>query len=118
MRVFGPWGVLVKEAIMKYVITWTPRSGGSAAENEASAARVLDLVSKWAPGPDETVHQWVLRIDGQGGFAVVEGDNPADFLRNTAVWSPFSDFTIYPVVDFAEGMQVIREGTEWRKSIT
>ena len=103
---------------MKYVVTWKPRSGGSAAENEASGARALELVSKWTPDPDATIHQFVLRVDGEGGFAVVEGDNPADFLRNVAIFSPFSEYTVYPVVDFAEGVQAIREGVEWRTSIT
>src|SRR6516164_1874344 len=84
-----------EEAIMKYVLTWKPRSGGSAAENEASADRALDLVSKWTPDPDVTIHQFVLRIDGEGGFAVVESDNPAGSLRAVAIFSPFSEYTIY-----------------------
>ena len=33
------------EVTMKYVTTWKPRSGGSAAENEASAARLLEMYS-------------------------------------------------------------------------
>jgi Domain of unknown function (DUF3303) len=62
---------------MKYVITWKPRYGGSAAENEASVVRALEVYSKWTPAPDVTIHQFVLRADGEGGFAVTESDNPA-----------------------------------------
>ena len=107
-----------KEATVKYVLTWKPRAGGSAAENEASTDRVLDIVSKWTPDPDVTIHQFVLRIDGEGGFAVVESDNPAGSLRAVAIFSPFSEYTVYPVIDFAEGIQAITDGVEWRKSIT
>jgi hypothetical protein len=32
---------------MKYVVAWKPRSGGSAAENEAAVARLLEVFSKW-----------------------------------------------------------------------
>jgi len=103
---------------MKYVLAWKNRSGGSAAENEASAERVLDLVSKWAPDPDATIHQSVLRIDGQGGFAVGESDNPADFLRAVAIFSPFAEYTVYPVIDFDEGVQAVTEAVQWRKSTT
>jgi hypothetical protein len=102
---------------MKYVITWKHRSGGSAAENEASTARALEVLSKWAPDPDATIHQFVMRIDGQGGFSVVEGDDPADLLRAAAIFSPFSEYTVYPVIDFAEAVQAISEAVEFRKSI-
>jgi hypothetical protein len=57
---------LAKEAIMKYVVAWKPRYGGSAAENEAGAARLLEIFSKWAPSSDTTFHQFVARIDGEG----------------------------------------------------
>ncbi len=39
---------------MKFVVTWTERAGGSAAENEASVARFLDVLSKWSPPSDQT----------------------------------------------------------------
>ena len=60
---------------MKYVIEWHPRGGGVAAENLASTKRSLDVLAKWTPGG--TMLQFVNRIDGGGGFAVVESDDPA-----------------------------------------
>ena len=103
---------------MKYVLTWKLRSAGSAAENEASAVRALEVLSKWTPDPDDTIHQFVLRIDGEGGFAVVEGDNPAELLKTIGIFSPFNEYTIYPVVDIAEGVQALSEAVEFRKSGT
>lgn len=69
---------------MKYVVAWKPRLGGSAAENEATAARVLEVFNKWTPASDVTFHQFVLRVDGEGGFAVTEGDDPATVARDIA----------------------------------
>ena len=103
---------------MKYVVTWKPRLGGSAAENEASAARVLELFSKWTPSSDATFHQFVLRVDGEGGFAVTEGDDPATAARDIAKFAPFLEYTIYPVLDVAEAAAILAEAVEWRKSIT
>ena len=103
---------------MKYVITWKPRFGGSAAENEASAARTLEVYSKWAPDPDVTIHQFVVRADGEGGFAVTESDNPAAGVLGIFKLSPFVEYTVYPVLDIAEGAAVGAEAVEWRKSIT
>ena len=61
---------------MKFVVTWKVRSGASAADNEAAAARTLEVFGKWSPPSDETFHQFLGRLDGTGGFAVVETDNP------------------------------------------
>ena len=66
---------------MKFVVTWKPRFGESAAENEASVARVLEVYRKWTPPSDFTIHQFVARVDGEGGFVVVEGDKPASQAR-------------------------------------
>jgi hypothetical protein len=109
---------LAKEATMKYVTVWKPRLGGSAAENEAGVARVLELYSKWTPSSDVTYHQFVLRVDGEGGFAVTEGDDPASAARDIAKFAPFLEYTVYPVLDVAEGAGLLAEAVEWRKSIT
>jgi hypothetical protein len=109
---------LAKEAIVKYVTTWKPRFGGSAAENEAAVARVLEVYSKWSPPSDITIHQFVLRVDGEGGFLVTEGDDPAAAAREIAKFSPFFEYTLYPVVDATEGAAAAAEAVEWRKSIT
>jgi hypothetical protein len=109
---------LVKEATMKYVVAWKPRFGGSAAENEAAAARVLEVFSKWTPSSDVTIHQFVARIDGDGGFAVTEGDDPASVARDIFKFAPFLEYTIYPVLDIGEAAGLLAEAGEWRKSIT
>ena len=103
---------------MKYVITWKPRFGGSAAENEASAARTLEVYSKWAPDPDVTIHQFVVRADGEGGFAVTESDNPAAGVLTIFKLAPFAEYTVHPVLDIEEGTGLYAEAIEWRKSIT
>jgi hypothetical protein len=62
---------------MKYVVAWKVRLGGSAAENEASVARALEIASKWTFPGHATVHQYVLRVDGEGGFVVADHDDVA-----------------------------------------
>ena len=58
---------------MKYVVSWTFRSFGSVAEQEASATRLLlKVYSKWTPPASMTFHQFLGRIDGSGGYQVVE----------------------------------------------
>jgi hypothetical protein len=103
---------------MKYVIAWTSRLTGSAKENEEAARRGLAVFSKWTPPASTTIHQFVGRLDGEGGFAVMETDNPANLLDSAAKFTPFNQFQIYPVVDVAEWAQTVRSGVEFRESIS
>jgi hypothetical protein len=58
-----------------------------------------------------------LRIDGQGGFAVAETDDPADILRDLLKFSGVDEYTVYPVIDFDKGVQAAGEALEFLKSI-
>ncbi len=102
---------------MKFVVAWKVRSGGSAADNEASAARVLEVFGKWSPPADETFHQFLGRLDGTGGFAVVETDNPDSLLEAPSKFGTYLEFEIVPVNDIAETTRVLGEGVAFRKSI-
>ena len=102
---------------MKYVMAWTSRLGGSGAENEAGVARALELFSKWQPAAGTTFHQFVGRLDAEGGFAVVETDNPTELLDSTAKFAPFNVFQIHPVVDINDWAQTAREAVDFRVSI-
>src|SRR5919199_277204 len=102
---------------MKYVITWTFRQGGSARENEEAVRRVLQVFSKWTPPSSATIHQFVGRLDGNGGFLVVETDNAADLADGPSKFGPFFDYQIYPVVDIAETARAFQEGADFRESV-
>src|SRR5271166_3917063 len=88
---------------MKFVVTWKPRFGESAAENEASVARVLEVYRQWTPPSNFTIHQFVARVDGEGGFVVVEGDKPASQAQSIFYkFFPFIEIAVYPVLDIGE----------------
>jgi hypothetical protein len=103
---------------MKYVISWTNRDGGSGAQNEEDAKRLLQLFSKWSPAPDATFHQFVERLSGDGGYAVVESDNPVAVMEGPSKFGSHLKFTIEPVVDIMESVQVGQDGIEFRDSIS
>jgi hypothetical protein len=102
---------------MKFVVSWRVRSGSSAADNEATAARVLEVFGKWTPPSDETFHQFLGRLDGTGGFAVVETDNSDSLAEAPAKFGTYLDFEIIPVNDIAETTRILGEGVEYRASV-
>jgi hypothetical protein len=94
---------------MKFVIAYTPRSGGTAAENVADGESAQKLLSSWAPSG--TIREWVQRCDGDGGFAVVENDNATDLFRDLGTWTPWLEFQVFPVVDLNEGTNSVVQET-------
>jgi Protein of unknown function (DUF3303) len=102
---------------MKYLVSWTFRSFASVTEQEAAVDRLLKAYSKWTPPKSVTYHQFLGRIDGSGGYQVVETDSPADLAETTAKFAPFADFQIEPVLDVADAVKVAQAGIKFRKSI-
>jgi hypothetical protein len=103
---------------MKYLVTWTARDGGSATDNEAAVKRSLAVFSKWSPPSDATFHQFLARLDGTGGCAVVETDNPASVAEGPAKFGPYFEFEITPMLDITEGVQIVNEAADFRESIS
>ncbi len=101
---------------MKFVTSWAVRPGGSGIDNEAAVERGLQLFAGWSAPEGLTFHQFVGRLDGQGGFAVVETDDPEALMDAPAKFGPFFDFTIYPVADIQETAKASSEGVTWRSS--
>jgi hypothetical protein len=98
---------------MKYVISWQPRPNAT----EEIAERSLQVFGKWSPAEGARFLQFLGRIDLYGGFAVVEADDPALVARETAIFSPFFDFTVYPVLDISETARIGGEAIEFRRSV-
>jgi len=98
---------------MKYVISWEFRPNTT----EEAQARSLQVFSKWSPAEGATFVQFVGRVDGNGGFAVVETDDPALLARDTAIFGAFLDMRVYPVLDIEETARIAGEAVEFRLSV-
>jgi hypothetical protein len=97
---------------MKYVVSWQPRSNAT----EEIQARSLEVFGKSSPAEGTTYLQFLGRIDGPGGFAVVETDDPALLARDTGIFSAFFDFTVYPVLDMADAARIGGEALQFLRS--
>jgi hypothetical protein len=86
------------------------RDGGNA---DASPTGLSQVVASGGT----TFLQFLGRIDGPGGFAVVETDDPALLAGTTAIFSAFFDMTVYPVLDIEEAARISGEATEFRQTV-
>ncbi|MDF2825680.1 MAG: hypothetical protein K0R68_3088 [Mycobacterium sp.] len=103
---------------MKYVMSWTSRLNGSEKENEEAMRRGVEMFSKWQPPDGTTFHQFVGRMDGAGGFAVIEADNADGILDGVSKFGPLNAFELFPVVDVPDWMAAAQEGVAFRESIS
>ena len=87
---------------MKYVVTWENRPSAT----EETAARGLAVFSKWAPQEGSNFREFLGRVDGRGGFAVVETDDAATIAKDVAPFGGF--FDLQEIADTAAvGMEAV-----------
>ena len=103
---------------MKYLVSWKPRLGGSAADAEADVKRGLAAFAAWTPPAGVTFHQFLGRLDGGGGYAVSETDDPALVAEGPAKFAPWFDFEVVPVVDIMEIVPIAQEAIAFRDGIS
>ena len=101
----------------KYVLNWKLRLGGTAQQNHDDGERLLATFQKWQPPADQNFLQFLARVDGQGGVAVIETDNPASLAAEIDKFSPWQEFEVIPVVDLVESMPLAVAAAEFRKSV-
>lgn len=99
---------------MKYVVSWKTRQTVS----EDLQARSLQVFSKWSPSDGTTFLQFLGRVDGRGGYAVVEADDPGLVAKDMAVFSAFFDMSVEPVMEIADIAMIGAEAVEFRASIS
>ena len=102
---------------MKFVLEYSDRSSGSVADNLAAAESAQKLLSSWAPNPAATIHQWVQRCDGGGGFAVLETDDAGALYKDLATWSPWLEFHVHPVLDILDATPLTDEALATARSV-
>lgn len=102
---------------MKFVLAYTLRDGGSVEDRVEGAEAAQKLLSNWAPSDAATIHEWVTRCDGNGGFSVVETDNSSELLKDLNTWTPWLDFQVFPVVDIAEASALQQQAIATAKSV-
>ncbi len=75
------------------------------------------MFSKWSPAEGSDFLQFVGRVHGRGGFAVVETDDVTLIARDMAMIGAYFDMSVYPVLDVQQTAQIGVEAVEFRRSV-
>ncbi len=79
--------------------------------------RNLDTFAKWQVPAGQNFLQFLGRVDNQGGYAVVETDDPASLADGPAKSGTWFEFEVIPVVDITDGVAQLAAAVEFRESI-
>jgi len=99
---------------MKYAVTWEARPNLT----EESAKRSLEVFGKWSPSHPEHFQAFLGRVDGNGGFAVVETDDATELAKDTAPFNAWFEFHVYPCLDIAESTAINGEAVAFLDSVS
>ena len=99
---------------MKYVVTWETRQNFS----EEIQERSLSVLGKWSPPASATFHQFVARLDGGGGYAVVETEDTEALALDVATFSAYFDMKVHPCLDMMDAARIEGAAIEFRHSVS
>ena len=89
---------------MLFQAFWIRRDSGA---SEDSDRRVLSILEKFEVPDGVTVHSWVERIDGTGGFGLLETDDPQALGAGFPLFNPYFSFEVVPVIQHADGVAAL-----------
>jgi hypothetical protein len=101
----------------KYLMSWKTRAAGTAQQNHDDGKSILEAFAKWQIPADQNYKEFLSRVDGEGGFAVIETDNQAGLLDGVSKFLTWLEFDIVPVVDIMDAVSVLSAGADYRESI-
>lgn len=99
---------------MKYLIVSSVRVSGTMDEMDAQSDRTRALQKEWAPS-DRSVEAFVMGLNGQTTWMIVETDDHEGLMRDLATWSPVVDQQVIPVVSIEVGSRVLAKARETRR---
>lgn len=99
---------------MKYVVTWDPRPNVT----EEGVARSLQVFGKWVPSEGVAYKEFLGRVDGSGGYAVVETDDAALITKDITPFTVWFDFKVVPVLEIADATVIDMEAVAFLQSIS
>jgi hypothetical protein len=89
---------------MQFHFTWSRRDG----VGEAGDQRILEILETYAPAGGQTIHMWVERADGNGGYGLIETDDASILASGPPVFAPFYNFDIQLVVQHDEYVEILK----------
>jgi muconolactone delta-isomerase len=101
---------------MKYMITWSERSQGSAIEYENAQKRILDVFRRWEAPTNFKIELFVIRVGDWGGYMLADCDDPVTVHKFCSMLPAFQ-FQARPVIPIEDAVRGELEVMAWRDGL-
>jgi hypothetical protein len=102
---------------MKYMIVGTMRDHGTAEDIDRETERLQRVAAAWSPAdPNRTVHAFVMGVDGNTNWMIVDTDDVEGMMRDLLVFAPWLEQRVIPVVDIEVSRRITQEALTLRQS--
>lgn len=101
---------------MKYMISWTERPHGSAAEYENAQKRILAVFGAFQFPPDFKIMAFVVRTGTWGGYILAETSDLKSVQRICSIFPAFQ-FEVSPVLDIQDAVAAEMDAISWRDGL-
>jgi hypothetical protein len=101
---------------MKFMLTWTERSQGSAMEYENAQKRILEVFTQWEAPANFHIELFVIRVGDWGGYMMLECDDPAAVHKFCSMLPAFV-FEVHPVIPIEDAVRVELESIDFRDNL-
>ena len=101
---------------MKYMCEYKVRHGHHFEQNFGAAEGLLNAFSKWKPDEGMTIHAFVSNLMGDGGYILVETDDPKLVVSFASKFLYWNDAEVIPVIDVAEATAVAAGSLTWART--
>jgi muconolactone delta-isomerase len=101
---------------MKYMLTWSERSQGSAIEYENAQKRILEVWRAYELPSNFKIEMFVIRVGDWGGYMLVECDDPTAVHKVCSLLPAFT-FEARPVIPIDDAIRVELESMAFRDSL-
>lgn len=97
---------------MLFMCQGTPRAGLSIDDRQ----KVLQLFAAWVPPAGIAIEAHYLTAEG-GDLVIVETGSIDALLEATAIWAPFVDYRVTPIVEATTGAESIARAESTRRTL-
>ena len=99
------------------MIEYTVRTAGLAYDqNFAGSQALLNAFGKWKPEDGLTVQAFVSNLAGNGGYVLVEANDPKVIVAFVSKYTFWNDANVVPVVDIGESVPINAASLAWAQS--
>lgn len=99
------------------MIEYTIRSTGlTHEEGFAGSESLLTAFGKWKPEDGLTVHAFVSNLAGNGGYVLVDANDPKVIVAFVSKYNFWNDVKVVPVVEVSESVPIAAASLAWARS--